>query len=141
MLRFHALLFARPADEAVAVAPVELAGRSWPGLAVSEADLRLGWRQSWEETMARMEQLPRLYPEPDGSFVWATPEGKLSGVLYDREGRMCYAELFGECSWETVEAFLGACGAPAERFVFQLSAEGVNFDDSTFKEFLISRAL
>jgi hypothetical protein len=133
MARFHALLFPRP----VADPPVEeivLAGEMWRTLVVTEIDLHRGWKLTWEEAMARLSKLPRLYPEPDGSFVWATDHGRLSGVLYDRNGRMCYAELFGECEWRIVAEFLAACGAPEERFVFQLPEEGVTLEEEEFRE-------
>jgi len=134
MLTFHALLFPRP-EGLVPRSAVTVGSRAWESLEIAGAELHRGWQQTWEETMARLALLPRAYPEPDGSFVWATAEGKLSGVLYDRAGKMCYAELFGECSREMVEKFLHACGSPDERFVFQLPREGLTLEEATFLEF------
>ncbi len=132
MAQFHTLLFPRPEAEPP-VQNIVVRGKNWPALVVAEVDLHRGWKLSWEEVMARLSALPRLYPEPDGSFVWATDRGRLSGVLYDRDGRMCYAELFGECDWPMLAEFLAACGAPAERFVFQLPEEGVTLGEETFR--------
>ncbi len=134
-LVFHALMFARPAGELVTEL-VPIGDASWPSIRVPEEALHQGWLQTWEDTIDRLSQLPRLYTEPDGSFVWASEGGRLAGVLYDRAGRMCYAELFGDCTPEVLDQFLTACGSPVQRFVFQLPQAGINLAEDDFRAFV-----
>jgi len=58
---------------------------------------------SFEETQSRLEMLPRLHFEPDGSFVWALDSGKqqVFGMIYDAGGKIQYTELRGRCAPET----------------------------------------
>lgn len=70
---------------------------------------------SFEQVVDRLACLPRMFVEPDGSFVWRgssdsnaasqtlTPTGchlaswQLDGMLYDRAGRVLRVELQGTC--------------------------------------------
>lgn len=131
----HFLLFASPVQPCGEQA-VELAGKQWPGVVLPSPHLPQPWLQSWEETFEKLEQLPRLYSEPDGSFTWSYEGEQLAGVLYDREGKMCYAELFSQCTRRLLTPFLTACGAPQQRFVFQLAQAGIVLDEATFLAFL-----
>ncbi len=58
---------------------------------------------SFEEAAARLERLPLLYFEPDGSFVWAPDRGRqqVYGMIYDAAGQIHYCELQGKSSIET----------------------------------------
>ena len=58
---------------------------------------------SFEAAQARLEGLPKMYFEPDGSFVWARRAGqeRVFGMIYDAEGMVQYCELQGQCSLET----------------------------------------
>ncbi len=55
---------------------------------------------SFEESEARLRELPRLHWEPDGSFVWTGESGnqQIYGMVYDRGGRIQYCDLQGDCS-------------------------------------------
>lgn len=82
---------------------------------------------SFEQAMERLNQLPRMFTEPDGSFLWSGlfddsaaclpdrlspqsdrlsdhPEAsltlapwRLDGMLYDREERVVRVEISGNC--------------------------------------------
>ncbi len=52
---------------------------------------------SFEQAQSRLEALPRLHFEPDGSFVWAGANYQVFGMLYDAAGLLQYVELRGEC--------------------------------------------
>lgn len=62
---------------------------------------------SFEEAVDKLSQIPRLFIEPDGSFVWTGnsageqselgPQWHLFGMLYDAHGRMNRVELQGTC--------------------------------------------
>lgn len=68
---------------------------------------------SFEDAAERLNALPGLYFEPDGSFVWTLESGRqqLFGMIYDAAGRIQYVELWGHCekiTWrELTEALTG----------------------------------
>lgn len=65
---------------------------------------------TFEQAAARLEQLPMLYFEYDGSFVWARDKGKqhVFGMLYDAEGRIQYCQLQGKATLATWKELLAA---------------------------------
>ena len=81
---------------------------------------------SFEEVAQHLQQLPRMYLEMDGSFVWVgdhspsidapedgkRPEWQLDGMLYDAGGMLQYVELRGSCSlsmWQRLLKCLVRC--------------------------------
>lgn len=67
---------------------------------------------SFEAVFAELEAWPRMFIEPDGSFVWvgvvrnddgANTSWQLDGHLYDRDGSMLFVELQGNCPRESLE--------------------------------------
>jgi hypothetical protein len=58
---------------------------------------------SFEEAESRLNELPKLHFEPDGSFVWALESGRqqIFGMLYDAGGMIRYCELRGRCTLPT----------------------------------------
>lgn len=79
---------------------------------------------SFEDAEARLSQLPQLYFEPDGSFVWALDQGReqLFGMIYDAAGQIQYIELRGTCRLATFEHLVAAAngGKSAECVVQRL---------------------
>jgi hypothetical protein len=63
---------------------------------------------SFEQAEDRLRELPQLYFEPDGSFVWSSPTHQIFGMLYDAAGRLQYAELRGHCNLSQWRQVLGA---------------------------------
>lgn len=62
---------------------------------------------SFEDAAARLQELPKLGFEWDGSFVWAKDQGQqqVFGMLYDASGSIQYCELQGKCdlqTWQTL---------------------------------------
>ncbi|MEW4563333.1 hypothetical protein AB1K70_12455 [Bremerella sp. JC770] len=94
---------------------------------------------SFESAQTRLNNLPRMLFEPDGSFVWAQEENddtwQLDGVLYDRNGRLHSAEIKGNCSEEAFDTLLSAMGWPGTDLVFQLSNEAIFVDEGEFRRF------
>ena len=87
-------------------------------LADSPADLPAGGRAgeplhvSLEDALANLEQLPRMFVEPDGSFLWTSgavaPDWRLEGTIYD-DGRVVrYMDLCGDCPLAAWKSFLSA---------------------------------
>lgn len=89
---------------------------------------------SFEEVEQSMSQLPRMFFEMDGSFVWRgqyspveTSEGsssasaseqnwQIDGMVYDVAGRVSRVELKGDCQWTQFQELLDRL-QPAESLV------------------------
>lgn len=86
---------------------------------------------TFDEAYARLVELPRMFLEPDGSFVWVSPrdeEGwrwKLDGMLQDGGPRLAFLELKGHCGPEVFAVILAALGAPPASVRIQLPRQGV----------------
>ncbi|GAA5507053.1 hypothetical protein [Novipirellula caenicola] len=70
----------------------------------------------FEDAAARLQLLPRLYFELDGSFVWSADQGQqVEGMLYDANDQLQYVDLQGQCTrgtWNTVlQAIVGSSAA------------------------------
>ena len=93
---------------------------------------------TFDSALAALECLPRLFIEPDGSFVWTsiTVDGQawqVDGNLIDRGDCLAYAELKGSCPEERFDMLLSALGWPEARLVFQLPQRGVLLDETAFR--------
>lgn len=132
-----------------------LRGKAIPTLTVSPAALAVPFPLSFEELAAELETWPRLYFEPDGSFVWtgkwstadqtdtvepavavettetataargAGREWQLNGQVFDREGKLLYVELRGACPTEEWTRLLRCLGWPETALIAQLLREAV----------------
>lgn len=58
--------------------------------------------QSFEGLVEAMQGLSGMYFEMDGSFVWVdhacSPAKQMDAMVYDRDGRLAYVEVKGDCS-------------------------------------------
>ncbi len=93
---------------------------------------------TFEQAAESLERLPRMYFEPDGSFVWvgdsglrsgggdtaadATPSAawQLDGQLQEAAGRVLHVELKGDCPAEQFQQLLAALGADEQPVAGQL---------------------
>jgi len=86
---------------------------------------------SFEQAAEQLQRLPRLFFEPDGSFVWVTEANgaswQLDGVLYDRNGFLQFVDVHGEFTRETIASLLEAV-AGTQPVMFQLAREAVFVD-------------
>ena len=102
-------------------------------LAVTAAQLDRPLDSSFEAVGDRLSELPRVYFEPDGSFVGAGEQDgrrwQVDGVVYDRAGRVQYVELKGHSPREIFDRFLSALGWPATPLVFQLPRASLYLDE------------
>ncbi len=75
---------------------------------------------SFEQAFERLELLPRMFIELDGSLVWSgQQEGRawqIDGMLYDRAGRLQRIELTGHAPRNVWEQLLIAVGQPLDSF-------------------------
>lgn len=136
MLSFHATLHARPATP-LQTRPVMLGGREASALVIEPVGLATPFAASFEEAGERLQALPRMYFEPDGSFVWVSnaggPAWQVDGVLYDRGGRLQHVDLKGTCPAAEFDGLLAALGWPATPVMFQLVREAVFLDEAEFR--------
>ncbi|MCA9210753.1 MAG: hypothetical protein KDA55_20480 [Planctomycetales bacterium] len=141
MLRFDIHLHARPAG-LNAGETLAIDGRSLPTLDVPIAARGQTFPISFEEVGERLEALPRMFFEPDGSFVWVSLQGpddwQVDGVLYDRDGAVLFAELKGRCPAEHFDRLLAAFGWPATAVMMQLTRQAVFVDEATFRRWATS---
>lgn len=96
---------------------------------------------SFEEAERRLAELPRLFIEPDGSFVWVASDGQLpwqvDGCLYDRDHRLLYVEAAGCCPPNQFDQMLGACGWPETPLMVQLARHAVYLDESEARRYML----
>jgi hypothetical protein len=93
---------------------------------------------TFDEALAALERLDRLFIEPDGSFVWtgARAEGgawQVDGNLIDRGECLAYVELKGDCPEPQFDDLLAAVGWPKARLAFQLQKRGVFLEEAEFR--------
>ena len=92
---------------------------------------------SFDAALADLAQLPRLFIEPDGSFLWAGDEQgqpwQVDGNLIDRGDALAYVELKGCCPEDRLNELLTACGWPASPLAFQLPRRGINLSEAAFR--------
>ncbi len=144
MYTFQATLHARPAAAHIGGA-LKLADLEYTTLDVPQQALAAAFDLSFEEAMQALAQLPRMFIEPDGSFVWVSaanePAWQVDGVLYDRDERLLLVELKGNCPAAALDQILAAVGWPATPVMFQLMRQGVFVDEPTFRAIAASGAV
>jgi len=136
MHRFHVAIHAAPQ-----VAPSresrQQGDRRIDVLNLQPGDLTEAIPVSFETALAAMERLPRMFIEPDGSFVWVAQQGEptwqVDGLLFDRAGQLVYVELKGTCPTERLDLLLAALGWPTVTLVFQLVREAMFLDEASFR--------
>jgi hypothetical protein len=93
---------------------------------------------TFDAALEALERLPRMFIEPDGSFVWrgTAADGtiwQVDGNLIDQGPCLAYVELRGICADEQFDALLTALGWPAAELVFQLPSEGLFLSEAEFR--------
>lgn len=90
---------------------------------------------SFEAAAAALEALPRLYFEPDGSFVWVAASERawqLEGQLQDRGPQLDHVEIKGTCTPDGFAQFLAAFGWPGVALELHLVSEGRTLSAAEF---------
>lgn len=78
---------------------------------------------SFEQASERLQQLERLYFEPDGSFTWTVElrsRRQIDGMLYDAGGQLQYVDLKGTCSLDAWRILVNAICPATDLRVLQL---------------------
>jgi hypothetical protein len=93
---------------------------------------------SFDSASESLAALPRMFIEPDGSFLWrgATLAGEawqVDGNLIDRGDVLAYVELKGCCPGERLDEILRTLGWPESQLTFQLTQRGVTLEEAEFR--------
>jgi hypothetical protein len=96
--------------------------------------------RSFEEVIDCFNQLPRMFVELDGSFVWVAAgdgsRGQLDGVVTDDGIRVLNVELKGVCTEPMLDDLLRALGWPKQAMAFQLVQFGVYVEEAEFRRLI-----
>jgi len=98
---------------------------------------------SFEEVAESLSSFSNLHFEPDGSFVWGSSgrqsasdrDWQLDCMIYDRENRIEYVELKGNCNretWDTLVKVLS--GVDCTSLIVQWIEQGVWISESGFRK-------
>jgi hypothetical protein len=118
---------------------------TWPTVTVPHELLAVPLAISFDEAIARLSQLERMYAEPDGSFVWVSAREGLSwqvdGNVFDRDGRVVLVDMKGSCPPEEFDRLLACFGWPGEPLLFQLVRPAVFLEESVFRRHAEARGV
>jgi hypothetical protein len=140
LFQFHATLHARSPEVSLGT-EIELRGVLTRTLIVPPAALAHPFAMTFEEVVAALERLERMFVEPDGSFVWVSSSDaparpwQLDGNLSDRNGRLLLVDLKGSCAEVEFERLLAAFGWPGMPVCFELTREAVFLGESEFRRY------
>ena len=133
---FDITLHARPEAAIVAGSHTDAWG-TWPVLAVPHATLSIPMAAGFDEALARLAALERMYVEPDGSFVWTSPRESVSwqvdGNAFEKDGRVLLVDLKGGCPAAAFDRLLAAFGWPVQPLMMQLVRAAVFLDEEAFR--------
>jgi hypothetical protein len=118
---------------------------NWPTLTVPHEELGSAMAVDFEDAFDRLRHLDRMFVEPDGSFVWASPREGISwqvdGNAFEKNGRVLLVDLKGSCPADAFDRLLVAFGWPREALMMQLVRPAVFLDESTFRRHAEARGL
>jgi hypothetical protein len=100
---------------------------------------------SFDDAFAALAALPRLFIEPDGSFVWTShtsgdADWQVDGNLIDRGDVLACVELKGRCPESRLTELLTALGWPDQPVRFQLVHSGATLDEPAFRRLAAGEA-
>jgi len=135
--QFHVSVHAQLLDASAGEGTI-IRGVAAHPLKLSSPSLPIPLGISFEEASERLEQLPRMFLEPDGSFVWVSSsqddQWQVDGVLYDRDGHLMFVDLKGTCPELVWNELLLAIGSDRTPLMFQLVREALFLDDTEFRK-------
>jgi hypothetical protein len=93
----------------------------------------------FDDVLTALAVLPRMFIEPDGSFVWrgSADDGRawqVDGNLIDRGDTLAYVDLNGQCPEERLNELLRAFGWPDATLAFELTRRGETLDEAAFRK-------
>ncbi|PHS04666.1 MAG: hypothetical protein COA78_16230 [Blastopirellula sp.] len=138
MYNFYASIHALPDAVVATSSPLQINSLTLSPLQVETEHLACPMSVSFEQAEESLAQLPNLFIEPDGSFVWvAAPDAEhrwqVDGVLYDRGDKMLYVEIKGSCPQPEFDQMLNTLGWPDSRLMFQATQHAVYLSEQDFR--------
>ena len=100
-----------------------------------------GFSKSYETVAESLAEIPRLYIEPDGSFVWVSSEDvarKINGQVTDDGSQVMFVEFRGRALQKDIDPILSTLRDPVTDLQVQLLPGGEIIDESAFIEKLNS---
>lgn len=141
MYAFDIALHARPAHLHEGPTHDDTRGR-WATLTVPAPLQNEPFDIPFDEALDRLGRIERLFVEPDGALLWASPGGpewQVDGNAWERAGRLVRVDLRGACPADAFDRLLAACGWPAQPVMVQLARAGVFLDEPTFRRHAAGR--
>ncbi len=138
MYAFECSLHALPDSDALGPGePLTDSCGQWPTLLIAQDQLNSPLPIGFDDVLNQLGSLPRLYAEPDGSFVWTSSQENMrwqvNGNLYERNDRVLFVELKGSCPASEFDQLL-ACFLPDEKAcVVQLTRPAVFVTAEVFR--------
>lgn len=122
---------------------IEVTKRAFPGtvsvgiLKPSMDELAATFDVSFEAVEASLGEMPRMFIEPDGSFVWRPDQNsilQLDGCLFDDGQSVTYVELAGSCTDKMLDQILQPLGWPLTQVMFLLRDAGIYLSETDFRQ-------
>ena len=138
MYAFECSLHALPDSEVLASGETltDSCGQ-WPTLLIAQDQLITPLPIVFDDVLNQLNTLPRLYAEPDGSFVWTSPQENIrwqvNGNLYERNDRVLFVELKGSCPASEFDQLLACFLQDEKSCVVQLTRPAVFVTPEIFR--------
>ena len=146
MYAFECSLHALPDSEVLASGETltDSCGQ-WPTLLIAQDQLITPLPIVFDDVLNQLNTLPRLYAEPDGSFVWTSPQENIrwqvNGNLYERNDRVLFVELKGSCPTSEFDQLLACFLQDEKACVVQLTRPAVFVIPEIFRAHAGARGL
>lgn len=127
-----------------ALSPLSFFDKPMPLFHIHVTALAPDQLNSFDHALLGLSQLPRMFIEPDGSFVWPsapgeTPAWQLDGNLVDGGESLYYMELKGDCPEAAFAALRGVIAASETQLRIEAVTSGQSYDEASFRERLHRR--
>jgi len=138
MYAFECSLHALPDSEVLASgATLTDSCGQWPTLLIAQDQLITPLPIVFDDVLNQLNTLPRLYAEPDGSFVWTSPQENIrwqvNGNLYERNDCVLFVELKGSCPASEFDQLLACFLQDEKACVVQLMRPAVFVTPEIFR--------
>ena len=144
MYAFECSLHARPSNDSQEAEDslVDQWGQ-WPTLLVSQDQLSKPLPAEFDDVIYKLGEFPRMFAEPDGSFVWTSPYENLrwqvNGNLYEKNDNILFVELKGCCPQIEFDQLLACFLSDENSCVIQLIRAAVFVSAPVFRAHACAR--
>ena len=111
--------------------------------------LAVSMAADFDDALAGLAELERMYAEPDGSFVWTSSRSSDAGAAWwqvdgnacEKDGRVLLVDLKGSCPPAEFDRLLAAFGWPAQPMMMLLVRSAVFLGEEAFRRHAMARGL